>query len=77
MIVTRPIAPNEPDLLAGNETVALSVFDLDRSALACFPAPVHGWNHAILEDLASDLNEFFPEGWTANFELNWIGSSEI
>lgn len=77
MIVTRPVSPNEPDLLTGNENAALSVFDLDHSALACFPPPVNGWSHKMLEELANDLNEYFPMGWVACFELDWIGSSEI
>jgi len=76
MIVTRPLHPNEPDLLLGFETTPLLVECLDGKIQKEY-SPKHKvvWTHDELESI--DLDSVFPEGWNASLGGQFVGSSEV
>ncbi len=74
MIIARPLHPNEPDLLAGNEHQPLIVKNLDEKEVRRIDAPENGWSLEQLEQ--TDYQQISPE-WDAYLGNQWIGSSEV
>lgn len=73
MIIARPLAPHEPDLLLGNEHKTLCFFtESDPQKTVCIEPPKGGWTHTNLEAVIP------PEDvWDAYLGHQWIGSSEV
>lgn len=73
MIVSRPIAPGEEDLLKGNERSDLKFTSvLNGSELSSHKPPDKGWTHHAVEAVAKPT-----EAWDAFLGSQWIGSSEV
>lgn len=72
MIITRPIFPNETDLLVGNEKEQLRFTSDDGAILVGVDAPRSGWRHVQIEMVPTP-----PSPWDAWLGSTWIGSSEI
>ena len=73
MLITKPKDHTEPDLLVGNEFADLKFTAVNgNEALQTNPAPVSGWSHTALAEIATP-----HDAWHAHLGTQWIGSSEI
>lgn len=73
MIISRPLSPNEPDLLQGREKLPLRFICAAGAELANVHAPSGGWTHDGLEAATPPD----AEPWNAYLGEQWVGSSEL
>jgi hypothetical protein len=77
MIVARPVNDLEPDLLEGNESNDLIIYDLDGIELERHISPIGKWTHDLLDQFSTQFNIRLKLGWDAYLGESWIGSSEV
>lgn len=79
-LIARPINPQEPDLLAGNERESLIVRDLAGTKRMEIPTATD-WTHITLEQACTSpaVQAFIAEHGGADAFLGdvWIGSTEV
>lgn len=75
MIVTRPIRPEEPDLLKGSEAAPLHFMSCGHKAseVKIVLPPDTGWTHEALEAVEPP----HTGAWDAYLGDTWVGSSEV
>lgn len=76
-IVTDIRGETEPDILASVCFDTFSARSLAGEHLLTRPAPAGGWSHALLCELAQEIEHLTNEGADAYVGSVWVGSTEV
>ncbi|EMA4492025.1 MULTISPECIES: hypothetical protein [Pseudomonadaceae] len=69
--------PGEPELLATVKHQAFEIRSLAGNVLATVTAPVSGWTHEQLLDVAVQHEAITRDGADGYLGTQWVGSTEI
>jgi hypothetical protein len=76
-MITDSQGENESDILAPVRHEAFEARTLAGDLLLARPAPAGGWSHALLCDLAQEIEHLTGEGADAYVGAVWVGSTEV